>query len=177
LLQNEWVGELGLVGLMFLDERYGDCRAGLIPREPFPIDYRRYPLAVHQHERRTGTRHIHYSHDKQWGKAAFSMSLRSSKWQTLDPPLPRRHFCEPSEQTSQVLTNENNCHDISLNKKASLQQPLKAYASLCRSQWPHVLTHQMSSLTRTLGSWVRIPFKAWMSACAFFLCLCCRVCR
>jgi hypothetical protein len=29
-----------------------------------------------------------------------------------------------------------------------------------RSQWPHGLRHDLSSLTRTLGSWVRIPLKA-----------------
>jgi hypothetical protein len=30
---------------------------------------------------------------------------------------------------------------------------------------------------RTLGSWVRIPLKAWMFVCAFILCLFCPVCR
>jgi hypothetical protein len=34
---------------------------------------------------------------------------------------------------------------------------------LCWSQWPRGLRHQLSSLARTLGSWGRIPFKAWMS--------------
>jgi hypothetical protein len=38
-----------------------------------------------------------------------------------------------------------------------------------RSQWPLGLRHELSSLSRTLGSWVRIPLKAWMSVlCAFF---------
>jgi hypothetical protein len=32
-------------------------------------------------------------------------------------------------------------------------------------------------LARTLGSWVRIPLKAWMSVFALILCLCCPVCR
>jgi hypothetical protein len=31
-----------------------------------------------------------------------------------------------------------------------------------RSQWPRGLRHELSSLTRTLGSWVRIPLKSWM---------------
>jgi hypothetical protein len=39
------------------------------------------------------------------------------------------------------------------------------------------LTHELSSLASTLGSWVRIPLKAWMLVCAFILCLCCPVCR
>jgi hypothetical protein len=40
-----------------------------------------------------------------------------------------------------------------------------------RSQWPRGLRHELSSLARILGSWVRIPLKAWMSA--FILYLCC----
>jgi hypothetical protein len=30
-----------------------------------------------------------------------------------------------------------------------------------RSQWPRGLRHELSSLARTLGSWVRIPLKRW----------------
>jgi hypothetical protein len=36
-----------------------------------------------------------------------------------------------------------------------------------RSQWPRGLRHELSSLSRTLGSWVRIPLKAWMSVCIY----------
>jgi hypothetical protein len=50
--------------------------------------------------------------------------------------------------------------------------------SLSPSRWPRGLSHAPSSFARTLGSWVRIPLKAWMSVlCAFILCLCCSVCR
>jgi hypothetical protein len=38
------------------------------------------------------------------------------------------------------------------------------------------LRHELSSLAQTLGSWVRIPLKAWMSVCAFILFLCYSVC-
>jgi hypothetical protein len=40
-----------------------------------------------------------------------------------------------------------------------------------RSQWPRGLGHELSSLTRTLGSWVRILLKAWMSVwvCSVFV--------
>jgi hypothetical protein len=31
-----------------------------------------------------------------------------------------------------------------------------------RSQEPSGLRHELSSLARTLGPWVRIPLKAWM---------------
>jgi hypothetical protein len=40
-----------------------------------------------------------------------------------------------------------------------------------RSEWSRGLRHEISSSTRTLGSWVRIPLEAWMSA--FILCFCC----
>jgi hypothetical protein len=36
------------------------------------------------------------------------------------------------------------------------------YRLLCRSQYPGGLRHELSSLARTLGSWVRIPLKAWI---------------
>jgi hypothetical protein len=39
---------------------------------------------------------------------------------------------------------------------------------MSRSQWPRGLRHELSSLARTLGSWVRIPLKARMSV----LCVC-----
>jgi hypothetical protein len=41
---------------------------------------------------------------------------------------------------------------------------------VCRSQWPRGIRRELSSLPRTLGSWVRIPLEAWMSV--FILCLC-----
>jgi hypothetical protein len=34
-----------------------------------------------------------------------------------------------------------------------------------RSHWPRDLRHELFSLPRMLGSWVRIPFKAWISVC------------
>jgi hypothetical protein len=39
--------------------------------------------------------------------------------------------------------------------------------SIRRSQWPRGLRHELSSPARTLGSWVRIPPKARMSACVY----------
>jgi hypothetical protein len=40
-----------------------------------------------------------------------------------------------------------------------------------RSEWPRGLRHEMSSLARTLESWVRVPLKTWMFVCVS-LCLC-----
>jgi hypothetical protein len=37
----------------------------------------------------------------------------------------------------------------------------------CRSRWPRGLRHELSSLARTLESWLRIPLKAWVSVCSF----------
>jgi hypothetical protein len=38
---------------------------------------------------------------------------------------------------------------------------------LCRSQWLRGLRHELSSLARILGSWIRIPLMAWMSVCVY----------
>jgi hypothetical protein len=47
-----------------------------------------------------------------------------------------------------------------------------AYGTLCRSRWPRGLRYELSSLARTLGSWVRIPLEAWLSVfSAFVLCV------
>jgi hypothetical protein len=48
---------------------------------------------------------------------------------------------------------------------------------VCEMLVPIALRHELSSLARTLGSWVRILLKAQMSVCTFVLCLCCPVCR
>jgi hypothetical protein len=46
----------------------------------------------------------------------------------------------------------------------------------CRSQWPRGLRHELSSLARTLRSWVRIPLKAWMYVLCAFICVCVVLC-
>jgi hypothetical protein len=46
-----------------------------------------------------------------------------------------------------------------------------------RSQYPRSLRHELSSLSRTLGSWVRIPLKAWMfCVCMRIFCVCVVLC-
>jgi hypothetical protein len=40
-----------------------------------------------------------------------------------------------------------------------------------RSQWPCGLRHEMSSLARTLRSWVGMPLKASMSLCVYSVCV------
>jgi hypothetical protein len=39
----------------------------------------------------------------------------------------------------------------------------------CRSQWLLALRPGLSSPAQTLASWVRIPLKAWMSVCVYFV--------
>jgi hypothetical protein len=34
-----------------------------------------------------------------------------------------------------------------------------------RPQWPRGLRHELSSLARILGSWVRMPLKSWTCVC------------
>jgi hypothetical protein len=40
-------------------------------------------------------------------------------------------------------------------------------AVTCRSEWPRCLRNEPSSFARTLGPWVWIPLKAWMSVCVY----------
>jgi hypothetical protein len=46
----------------------------------------------------------------------------------------------------------------------------------CRSQWPRGIRRELSSLARALGSWVRIPLKAWVSVCVHLFCVCVVLC-
>jgi hypothetical protein len=44
---------------------------------------------------------------------------------------------------------------------------LTSMLKYCRSEWPRGIRHEMSSLARTLGSWILIPLKAWMFVCVY----------
>jgi hypothetical protein len=54
----------------------------------------------------------------------------------------------------------------------AVRYPRSLITDNCKSRWQWLwgLRHEMSSPARILGSWVRIPLKAWMYA--VFLCLC-----
>jgi hypothetical protein len=47
---------------------------------------------------------------------------------------------------------------------------------LCRSKRPRRLPHEQSSPAQTLGSWVRVSLKVWMSMCVYFVCVCVVLC-
>jgi hypothetical protein len=77
------------------------------------------------------------------------------------------------------------------SRVASIRTHIEAEAGLCRtsvgisllpcfhthtehwgrSQWPRGLRHELSSPPQTLGSWVRIALKAWMSVCIYSVCV------
>jgi hypothetical protein len=83
-----------------------------------------------------------------------------------------------------LVTNRSSGNVICiLNYRNEFVDLLSRYLLRCihsgyRSQWPRGLRHELSSLARMLGSWVRIPLKTRMSVmCAFTLCLCCSVIR
>jgi hypothetical protein len=46
-----------------------------------------------------------------------------------------------------------------------------------RSEWTRGLRHVLSSPAQTLGSWVPIPIKAWMSVCVYSVFVLFCVCR
>jgi hypothetical protein len=69
--------------------------------------------------------------------------------------LPRRPGFKPSVAVEFVAAK-------AVPKQVSLQHiglPLP-FSSMCRSQWPRSLRHELSSSAQTLGSWIRIPLKA-----------------
>jgi hypothetical protein len=48
---------------------------------------------------------------------------------------------------------------------------------ISRSQYPRRLRHELSSLARTMGSWVQIPLRAWMfGVCIRLFCACAVLC-
>jgi hypothetical protein len=44
-------------------------------------------------------------------------------------------------------------------------------ATNCWTQWPRDLRFEISSPPQKLGSWVRIPLKAWMFFCVYSVCI------
>jgi hypothetical protein len=78
------------------------------------------------------------------------------------------NMCSASTEiagASSVLTSTHFDHRVSFASMNSF----KLLKMASRSQWPRGLKREVSSLARKLGSLVRIPLKAWMSACAFIL--------
>jgi hypothetical protein len=109
------------------------------------------------------------------GDARHTLQTVRCRRHTTAPVEAVSFFCECTlsetdlvgQQTSHVLLGRSYCILCS-----------GSTCKNCRSQRPRGLRHELPSLTRTLGSWVRIPLEAWMSVlCAFILCLCCSVCR
>jgi hypothetical protein len=43
--------------------------------------------------------------------------------------------------------------------------------SVCRTQRPSGLRHELSLLARTLELWVRIAVQEWMSVCVYSVCV------
>jgi hypothetical protein len=56
-----------------------------------------------------------------------------------------------------------------MHSVGNMQNVYNLKGGTCRSQWPRGLKHELSALARTLGSWVRISLKAWMSVCVYSL--------
>jgi hypothetical protein len=89
--------------------------------------------------------------------AVFS-TLWGQKWiQMIKDSLPsaRQADCVSSTRTNRPLL---------------CRETVTVNAQDRRSQWPRGLSNELSSLARTLESWIRIPLKAWVYA--FILCLC-----
>jgi hypothetical protein len=97
------------------------------------------------------------------------------------------HFIK--ENRFLLLPNKFQLHDFSFENQLACWRslavlhyikyqnfPLTVYfqpvgSNSCRSWWPRCLRHEPSSPARTLRSWVRIPLKAWMLVCVYFVCV------
>jgi hypothetical protein len=55
--------------------------------------------------------------------------------------------------------------EVTPDLRASQEKFIINVNSISRSQWPRCLKYELSSLARTLGTWIRIPLKTWMSVC------------
>jgi hypothetical protein len=84
--------------------------------------------------------------------------------------------CESFVILHSLETYHLTLYKYSLATDCILKSPTKiintSYYSSRWSQWLHSLRHEMSLPAGTLGSWVWIPLKAWMSVCicsVFFL--------
>jgi hypothetical protein len=56
---------------------------------------------------------------------------------------------------------------IVLNLSNTLKDNIHGEVELRRSQWSSGLRHEPFSLARTLGSWIQIPHRGWMSVCVY----------
>jgi hypothetical protein len=88
---------------------------------------------------------------------------KSSKW--FLPSV----FNENESKLNYSTTFSGNSSTKFHRTRSAVSDVALAEGVTCRSQWPRSLTHKLSSSAPTLGSWVRIPLKAWMSVCVYFV--------
>jgi hypothetical protein len=89
----------------------------------------------------------------------WKLSLRQASLIHSDPEDECDIFLRNVELSPNFLT----LHNYHLENLESIKIRTDIYIYRCRSQPPRSLRHEPSSPARTLGSWVRIPLKAWMS--------------
>jgi hypothetical protein len=92
--------------------------------------------------------------------------VTNKKCKTFSEAILRKLRSEQAKKWPSFLIVESRAGPHEVNKELS-------YTS-SRSQWPRWprgLRHEMSSLARTLGSWVLIPLKAWMFVYVYSVCV------
>jgi hypothetical protein len=100
---------------------------------------------------------------------------------TLLPVLPAGLNCSPNWYVLNGVSSSMHLshHQMTIGawKLTYYISPLVYFPTylISRSQCPRGLRHELPSLARTLGSWVQIPLKAWLSVCVYpvfvFLCV------
>jgi hypothetical protein len=69
------------------------------------------------------------------------------------------------DDTNNIKADNVNCSAKDLSMVSAFL--FMAESADGRPQWPRGLLHEPSWLALTLGSWVRIPFEAWMFVCVY----------
>jgi hypothetical protein len=88
-----------------------------------------------------------------------SRKVRSKNWllALLDGP----HCCS---LVPHLVSKDNSLWRVNGRREGVIER-FNYELKSCKAD--HSLQHEMSSLARGMGSWVRIPLKAWMSLCVY----------
>jgi hypothetical protein len=105
------------------------------------------------------------------GPRAGLNDMEKRKFLTL-PGLELRPLDRPVRSQSLYRLRHPGSHSLDKGIIKCQKHLYRLSLARSRSQWQRSLRDELSSLARTLGSWVRIPLEAWMSVLwTFILCV------
>jgi hypothetical protein len=116
-----------------------------------------------------------YSRSKEY-TASIVRDMRAWNWRRYIFPQ-SRYKITPSSNPECFNLNNYRCENLKLRYCIIIKHEkvnkkwIYVKCGQRRSQWPRGLRDEPSSPASTMGLWVRIPLEAWMSVCAFILCV------